>query len=138
VADFEVCVMNADGSDQRQLTDVPGVSYYPAWSPDGRSIAFQSTRGGWPTLPEHEPPGYEPGEFGEYDVYVTDTDGGNVRNLTDNGRESELFPAWSPEGRHVVFSRYACLVVAAADGSGEVTISDPANCAAGFPDWHGP
>jgi Tol biopolymer transport system component len=135
-ADFEVCVMDVDGDDRRQLTDAPGLSDYPAWSPDGRQIAFMSTRGGWPTLPDYVPPAYEPGSHGEYDIYVMDADGGNVRNVTNNGREDEQFPGWSPDGGFLVFSRYGCLVAAAADGSAESVLSTPNElCEDGFPDW---
>lgn len=135
VADFDVCAMNSDGTESRRLTDAPGVSDYPAWSPDGAYIAFMSTRGGWPTLPAYTPPAYEPGSFGEYDIYVMAADGTGVRNLTQNGREDEQFPAWSPDGEHVVFSRYGCLVAATLAGSAEAVLTVGAPCADGFPDW---
>lgn len=136
VGDFEICVVTADGEGSRQLTDAPGLSDYPAWSPDGRMIAFMSTRGGWPTLPDYVPPGYEPGAFGEYDVYVMSADGTNVRNVTRNGREDDRFPAWSPDGRFLVIDRYGCLVVTTPDGEAEVQITEPDLCEENFPDWH--
>jgi TolB protein len=135
VANFEICVMNGDGSEQQQLTDADGVSDYPAWAPDGGQIAFMSTRGGWPTLPEFTPPGYEPGEFGEYDIYVMNEDGSDVRNVTDNGRESEQFPGWSADGEHLIFSRYGCLVAATVDASAEAKLTAGEECADAFPDW---
>ena len=133
--DFEVCVMNADGTNQRQLTDEGGVSDYPAWSPDGSTIAFMTTRGGWPTLPDIVPLGYEEGEFGEHEIFVMDAYGGNPRNVTNNGRESDQFPAWSPDGLYLVFSRYGCLIVSTPDGSSSLQITEGALCADGFPDW---
>jgi TolB protein len=41
---WDIYVMNADGSDVRQLTSDPGVDTYPEFSPDGRKILFASTR----------------------------------------------------------------------------------------------
>jgi Tol biopolymer transport system component len=137
VGDFEICVVDLATGEVEQLTDAPGISDHPAWSPDGRRIAFMSTREGWPTLPEYTPAGYEEGRFGDYDVYVMDADGTNVANVTSNGREDEQYPAWSPDGRHLIFTRYGCLVVSTPDGSAERQVTPLELCADGFPDWHG-
>ena len=134
-ADFELCVMNADGSDIVQITEAEGLSDYPAWSPDGTLIAFQSTRGGWPTLPGYTPLAYDGDEFGEYDVYVADPEGGNVRNVTNNGYEHDQFPGWSPDGRHIIVSRYGCLVAVSPDGSTEAQLTQQEDCADVFADW---
>jgi len=40
-SDFEICVMNADGSGQTQLTDNAVPDATPTWSPDGTKIVFQ-------------------------------------------------------------------------------------------------
>ena len=71
--------------DGRQLTDGPGDDMLPAWSPDGRSIAFVSTRDGNP------------------EIYVMDKDGGNQRRLTFNPT-GDWRPAWMPDSRHLVFT----------------------------------
>ena len=41
---WEIYVMDSDGSNPRRLTDHPAEDKYPSWSPDGRYIAFQSNR----------------------------------------------------------------------------------------------
>jgi TolB protein len=74
---YELYVMNADGSDVRRLTTSSGVDYLPAWSPDGTHIAFISKRGG------------------QSDVYVMDADGSNLRRLTDD-RADEMGLDWRP------------------------------------------
>ena len=43
---WDMYVMNSDGSGQIRLTDDPGIDAMPAWLPDGSGIVFRSTRGG--------------------------------------------------------------------------------------------
>ena len=45
----EIYIMNADGSDQRNLTNNPARDAWPTWSPDGTQIAFNSTETATPT-----------------------------------------------------------------------------------------
>ena len=56
----EIYVINADGSGLTNLTNDPGNDYDPDWSPDGRQIAFSSTRDG------------------NYEIYVMNADGSEV------------------------------------------------------------
>ncbi len=91
---YAICVIHKDGTGRRRLTSrIPATD--PAWSPDGRKIAFTRRE--------------EVGEYSTYsedDVFVMDSDGGGRRQLTAevNGRHAGQ-PAWSPDGEEIVFTR---------------------------------
>ena len=87
-----------------------------ACSPDGRSILFASHR-------DH-PDNYR-------DIYVMRPDGSGVKRLTHAGAET---PAWSPDGRYIVFS-YGGLFVMRADGSGITSLPVEEAGEVSFPDW---
>jgi Tol biopolymer transport system component len=89
--DNEVYVMNPDGSDQTRLTFDSRNDQRPDISPNGRQIVFVSNR----IITETNP-------SGDFEIFVMDSDGGDVRQLTFNGAE-DSWPRWSPNGRWVAF-----------------------------------
>ena len=87
----DVYVLRSDGSGLRKLTDDAAKDRNPVWSPDGRTVAFYSNRGGL------------------YEIWTVDRDGSNLRQRTATEREGSprpgaLFPIWSPDGRSIVYS----------------------------------
>jgi len=83
----EIFTMNADGSDVVQLTDSGGKNRAPAWSPDGKKIAFMSNRA----------------NSGLWNIFVMNADGTDVTNLTDK-HANNITPNWSPDGAEIVFA----------------------------------
>ena len=73
------------GGDAVRLTSQPSYDATPIWSPDGKSIAFSSTRNG------------------SMDVYIMPSTGGTARRLTRYST-SEIPTAFTPDGKFVLFS----------------------------------
>ena len=73
--DYEIYVMNADGSNVQRLTNSAGADRSPSWSPDGSKILFSSER------------------HGLSEIYVMDANGSNQTRLTNNAFV-DATPVW--------------------------------------------
>ena len=91
LASHALFTIAADGSEAELLVDVP--AHDPEWSPDGARIAF------WADSDDATP-----FETAEWELYVVDADGTNVRRLTTN-TSSDRSPTWSPDGSQLAFLR---------------------------------
>ncbi len=110
--DYDVYVINADGSGERQVADLPGYQFYPAWSPDGLWLAYES---GQSTIEGLQ-------------IHVMRANGQDDRPITHD-TATNRFPAWSPDGR-LSWSASGTIVVAASLNAAPVAIG-PGQ----FPAW---
>jgi TolB protein len=91
VADFEICVVDADGGPVRQLTDGPGLSAVSGWAPDG-TILFTSSREDRPNSVSSSG-----------DLFTMRDDGSEVRQLT-SGPALDADPTWSSDWAVILFA----------------------------------
>ena len=86
---FEIWVMNADGTNKRQVTHLNAASFAPYFFPDGKRIIFASN--------VNDPKGRN------FDLYMARTDGTGLEQITFN-ETFDGFPMFSPDGKKLVFA----------------------------------
>ena len=87
--DVEVFVMDADGSNLKQVTDLGGANFAPFWHPDGERVIFASN--------QHNPEGRN------FDLFMINLDGTGLEQITFTD-VFEGFPMFSPDGTKLIFS----------------------------------
>jgi len=133
-ANYEIYVINLDGTGLKRLTNSPGEDGWPAWSPDGTRIVFASQRDGCSVADPPHCLRQNDGAAGDpvySTLYVMHADGsGQTRVSKAFGMTAD----WSPDGRSLVFDDQTGLNVIRSDGSGRtrlpVDLDQP-----WLPDW---
>jgi Tol biopolymer transport system component len=81
----QICIMNADGSGRKQLTDFQSTAFYASLSPNGQTVYFASN------------------QSGSYEIYSMDINGNGLKRLT-NGIGTLYAPELSPNGEKIIFA----------------------------------
>lgn len=85
---YEVYIMDVDGSNQVNLTQNPADDFQAVWSPNGERILFVSDR-----------------NDGIYDLYLMNPDGSDIRRVFKRKRRANRTnPTWSPDGKQIAYS----------------------------------
>ena len=88
---LDLYVADADGSNARQVTTLPGANWAPFFHPSGEKLIFASNHH---TLDEGGR---------EFDLFLVDLDGGDLERVTFSGT-FDAFPMFSPDGTKLVFA----------------------------------
>jgi TolB protein len=110
-------VLDVASGKETTVADETGVNFRPAWSPDGRHIAY--VHGTAMQTP--------------FDLWVMDPDGAHKRQLTMGGMSTQ--PSWSPDGRRLVYNVGSAIWIVGADGSGAHMLATPTAGAFFTPSW---
>ena len=125
----ELYIVDYDGFNAKRITVNNSLNILPAWSPDGRSLAYTSYRQGSPAIfvarifegrsdnitkgdgqafaPSFSPDGkqiaYASNKTGNMEIWVANADGSGARRITSNPG-IDTAPAWSPTGQEIAFN----------------------------------
>jgi len=140
--DSDIFTMDADGSNQVNITNMPGTQRNAVPSPDGSHVSYDSFIGNWDVIVDLEDGGnpinisnhptediwkmwspdgerlvFRTFRDGNYELYVVGKDGSNLVNISNNAGIDTVPAMWSPDGSRIVF-------VSARDGNQELYVVD--------------
>ncbi|MTI22251.1 DUF5050 domain-containing protein [Fulvivirga sp. RKSG066] len=85
----EIYLTDVEGKSKIKITDYEGGNGYPAWSPDGKQLAFYAKYDSRKT----------------WSIHTMNSDGSNRKRLTHEQNMRDNSPSWSPDGNKIAFSR---------------------------------
>ncbi|MCE9526123.1 MAG: hypothetical protein K8R36_08720 [Planctomycetales bacterium] len=115
----EIYISKSDGSEKKRLTSDPAIDAHPAWSPDGKKIAFSTSR------------------WGDLELAVMNADGSELVRVTKSPGMDD-YPCWSPDGKRLAFTsnRDGNLEIYTIDPDGQNPRNETQNPAIdNFPSW---
>lgn len=129
--DYEIYVMNSDGTNQKKLTNNSSDDVFPRWSPDGSKIVFVSERDG------------------NKEIYKMNSDGSSQIRLTINpiihpiNSLVSMHPDWSPNGDKIAFVKQTSntdsicdIYTMNTDGSNQINLTNTGYYPQQwYPDW---
>ncbi len=116
-----IFTMSPDGKNKKQLTSGQTEYWMPAWSPDGKKIAYVSRLSNG------------------MNIYVMNADGTNPQQLTSTG--TNMAPSWSPDGFKITYAHQnnggvgLDIWVMNADGTGQSALITSFNVDDNVPSW---
>ncbi len=85
---LEIYIMDADGSNKQQVTELHAASFAPFFHPSGEKIIFSTNY---------------PGREREFDLFMVNLDGSGLERVT-HSPGFDGFPMWAPDGKSFVFA----------------------------------
>ena len=125
--DWEIYTINPDGTDPMRLTNNDYHDMGANWSPDGTKIVFYSWR-----------PNPNPGDATSSQIYVINSDGTNVQQLTTEGLWN-YYPSWSHDGSKIAYTStqggYDEIYIMDADGKNQQHLTSTPGVNEAWPSW---